>query len=95
MKFILFLFSALQFTAAFAPGTFGVRNQQVLFAGQRDNDSGGGAALAKPAVKIAQKTDVKAKEKVKQTSKAKTHDPISRRDEDVSLPTSSTSCGTK
>ena len=53
----------------------------MLFAGQRDGDSGGGAALAKPAVKIAQKTEVKNKEKVKSTNKARTHDPISRRDE--------------
>ena len=53
-----------------------------LSAGKGESDGGGGAALAKPAVKIAQKTEVKAKEKVKQTNKARTHDPISRRAED-------------
>jgi ATP-dependent Clp protease adapter protein ClpS len=54
----------------------------VLFAGQRDSDSGGGAAIAKPAVKIAQKVETKQREKVKQRQQAKTHDPISRREED-------------
>jgi ATP-dependent Clp protease adapter protein ClpS len=82
VKLTLLLLSILQLTAAFAPATFGVRNRHVLFAGQKDEDSGGGAALAKPAVKIAQKTEVKAKEKVKSTTKAFTHDPISRRDEE-------------
>jgi ATP-dependent Clp protease adapter protein ClpS len=57
-------------------------NPVVVFAGQRDSDSGGGAAIAKPAVKIAQKVETKQKEKVKQRQQAKTHDPISRREED-------------
>ena len=73
--------SILQLANGFAPVVTFPRHTS-LFAGQRDNDSGGGAALAKPAVKIAQKTETKAKEKVKSTSKAKTHDPISRRDEE-------------
>ena len=38
--------------------------------------------MAKPAIKTSQKVETKAKEKVKETSKAKTHDPISRRDEE-------------
>ena len=82
MKFVLLLLSILQLTVAFSPATFGIRKSHALFAGQRDSDGGGGAALAKPAVKIAQKTEVKAKEKVKSTNKARTYDPISRRDED-------------
>lgn len=53
-----------------------------LFAGQRDSDSGGGAAIAKPAVKTAQKVETKQREKVRQRQKAQTHDPISRRDEE-------------
>ncbi len=53
-----------------------------LHAGKGESDSGGGAALAKPAVKIAQKTETQVKEKVKQQSKARTYDPISRRDEE-------------
>jgi ATP-dependent Clp protease adapter protein ClpS len=57
-------------------------NPVALFAGQRDSDSGGGAAIAKPAVKIAQKVETKQKEKVKQRQQAKTQDPISRREED-------------
>jgi ATP-dependent Clp protease adapter protein ClpS len=82
MKLTLLLLSILQLTAAFAPATFGVHNHQALFAGQKDEDSGGGAALAKPAIKTVQKTEVIAKEKVKSTTKAFTHDPISRRDEE-------------
>jgi ATP-dependent Clp protease adapter protein ClpS len=53
-----------------------------LFAGERDSDSGGGAALAKPAVKTSLKTETKVREKVKQESKVHTFDPISRRDEE-------------
>lgn len=85
MKFILLLLSIFQLTSAFAPALFGVRHTNhhvILQAGKGESDSGGGAALAKPAVKIAQKTETKVKEKVKQQSKAKTHDPISRRDEE-------------
>jgi ATP-dependent Clp protease adapter protein ClpS len=57
-------------------------NTVVVYAGQRDSDSGGGAAIAKPAVKIAQKVETKQKEKVKQRQEAKTYDPISRREDD-------------
>ena len=73
-----------QVAIAFAPTTvYGVRSQNlVLFAGDREGDSGGGAAIAKPAIKTAQKVETKQKEKVKQRQKAKTHDPISRRDEE-------------
>lgn len=75
------LLSVLHLANGFAPAsTFGVRNNVVLF-GEREGDSGGGAALAKPAIKQAQKTETKAKEKVKSVNKEKTHDPISRRDE--------------
>ena len=81
MKFVLFLLSLFQLTSAFAPTLFGVRtNSDVLFAGKGESE--GGAAIAKPAVKTDQKTETKVKEKVQQRSKAKTHDPISRRDDD-------------
>mmetsp|Transcript_29902 Transcript_29902/g.56100 ORF Transcript_29902/g.56100 Transcript_29902/m.56100 type:complete len:178 (-) Transcript_29902:671-1204(-) len=84
--FAVLLLLAVHFTASFSPVcTFGVRrsnNIGVLFAGQRDSDSGGGAAIAKPAIKTAQKVETKQKEKVKQRQQAKTHDPISRRDEE-------------
>lgn len=68
-------------TSSFTPLTFAARQRSSLFAGDREGDSGGGAAIAKPAVKQAQKTETKSKEKSKSKSKAKTHDPISRRDE--------------
>ena len=73
-----------QVAVAFAPATFyGARPRNlVLFAGDREGDSGGGAAIAKPAIKTSQKVETKQKEKVKQRQKAKTHDPISRRDEE-------------
>ena len=58
------------------PGT------SFLHAGQRDSDSGGGAAIAKPAVKTEIVTKQASKQKQKQTQKARTHDPISRREED-------------
>ena len=85
MKFVLLLLSFFQIATAFSPAaTFGVHrpSSPALFAGQRDNDSGGGAALAKPAIKTAQKVETKKKEKVKSKNKARTHDPISRRDEE-------------
>ncbi|KAL3926011.1 MAG: hypothetical protein SGILL_000010 [Bacillariaceae sp.] len=80
-----------QVAIAFAPPSFyGVRSplqqqQQathklVLFAGDREGE--GGAAIAKPAIKTSQKVETVQKEKVKQRQKAKTHDPISRRDEE-------------
>eukprot|EP00980_Cylindrotheca_fusiformis_P003114 scaffold721_cov131-Cylindrotheca_fusiformis.AAC.4 len=67
---------------AFAPAAFSIRQKAALFAGEREGDSGGGAAIAKPAVKQAQKTETKSKTKSRTTKEAKTHDPISRRDED-------------
>jgi ATP-dependent Clp protease adapter protein ClpS len=78
------VFLVLNFANSFAPTpTFGVNRRHVtLFAGDREGDSGGGAAIAKPAVKIAQKVETKQKEKVKQQQKARTYDPISRRDEE-------------
>ena len=84
MKFVLLLLSLLQAIAAFSPAA-NLRTASscsALFAGQRDNDSGGGAALAKPAIKTAQKVETKKKEAVKSTNKARTFDPISRRDEE-------------
>lgn len=63
---------------------FGIRQHTTstsLFAGERDSDSGGGAAIAKPAVKVDQKVETKQKEKVKQRKEAKAHDPISRRED--------------
>jgi ATP-dependent Clp protease adapter protein ClpS len=80
-------------TTAFAPpqvqpsSMFGVSSWRQtptthLKAGQRDSDSGGGAALAKPAVKTEIVTKQASKQKQKQAQKAKTHDPISRREED-------------
>lgn len=81
LKVVSLLLSILHLANGFAPIST-IRQNTALFAGQRDDDSGGGAALAKPAVKIAQKTETKAKEKVKSVQKAKTHDPISRRDEE-------------
>jgi ATP-dependent Clp protease adapter protein ClpS len=85
-----------QLATSFAPVSFyGVRTVQhqqqqqqhqsvpsPLFAGQQDGDSSSGAAIAKPAIKTAQKVETKQKEKVKQRQQAKTHDPISRRDEE-------------
>jgi len=88
MKVLLFVLSFLHVTHSFTPSgpVFGIRPCQsgntILWAGKGESDSGGGAALAKPAIKVDQKTETKAKEKVKQQSKAKTHDPISRRDEE-------------
>jgi ATP-dependent Clp protease adapter protein ClpS len=47
-----------------------------------ESDSGGGAALAKPAIKTVQKTETQVREKVKQQSKVHTFDPISRREDE-------------
>lgn len=81
-RFVFLLLAFLQLTAAFAPvSNFGVR-PTGLFASERDADSGGGAAIAKPEVKTSQKVETVQKEKVKQRQQANTHDPISRRDED-------------
>jgi len=81
---VILLLSIFQFTTAFvvAPGVFGVSRPTLLHAGKGEGEGSGGAAIAKPAVKIAQKTETKVKEKVKQQQKARTYDPISRRDEE-------------
>ncbi len=57
---------------------------KALWATGKDKDSGGGAALAKPAVKIGQKTALvtETKQKVETKRKNKTSDPISRREEE-------------
>jgi ATP-dependent Clp protease adapter protein ClpS len=70
--------------SAFAtgPAVFGYRCSSALFAGQNDKDSSGGAAIAKPDVKIAQKTETITKDKVQIKQEAKVHDPISRRKEE-------------
>eukprot|EP00531_Pseudo-nitzschia_arenysensis_P016111 CAMPEP_0116127996 /NCGR_PEP_ID=MMETSP0329-20121206/7128_1 /TAXON_ID=697910 /ORGANISM="Pseudo-nitzschia arenysensis, Strain B593" /LENGTH=168 /DNA_ID=CAMNT_0003622113 /DNA_START=140 /DNA_END=646 /DNA_ORIENTATION=- len=81
-RFVLLLLAFFQLTAAFAPvSNFGAR-PTALFAGEREGDSGGGAAIAKPQIKTSQKVETVQKEKVKQRQDAKTHDPISRRDEE-------------
>jgi ATP-dependent Clp protease adapter protein ClpS len=81
LKFTFLLLSLLQVTAAFSPAaTFGVQPSSVLFAGQRDSE--GGAALAKPKIKTSQKVETVIKQAVKSTNKARTYDPISRRDEE-------------
>ena len=54
----------------------------VVGAGKGESDSGGGAALAKPAIKVDQKTETKVREAVQQKNKARTYDPISRRDDE-------------
>ena len=91
MKLLLLLLSVfVPLTVAFAPPAFvrgGVRKTSsysvvVLGAGKGESDSGGGAALAKPAIKVDQKTETKVREKVQQQSKARTYDPISRRDDE-------------
>ena len=61
--------------------SFGSRSSPLM-AGQGEGDSGGGAAIAKPAIKTSQKVETVQKQKVKSTQKARTHDPISRRDEE-------------
>ena len=72
----------LQLSGAFLPSSFGVhRPHRALYAGE-DKDGGGGAAIAKPAIKTDQKTKTTNKQGVKSTNKARTHDPISRRDDD-------------
>ena len=81
-RFVLFLLAVVQCTTAFAPVSNYAPSQITLFAGQRDEDSGGGAAIAKPQIKTSQKVETVQKEKVKQRQQAKTHDPISRREED-------------
>jgi ATP-dependent Clp protease adapter protein ClpS len=50
----------------------------------KDKDSGGGAALAKPAVKIGQKTALvtETKQKVQTKRKVRTSDPVTRREEE-------------
>jgi ATP-dependent Clp protease adapter protein ClpS len=83
MKRVIFLLlSIVQLTVAFAPiinPNFGVRSS-CLFAGE--NESEGGAAIAKPQVKTNQKVETVQKSKQEQKQKAEIHDPISRRDEE-------------
>jgi len=81
-RFVLLLLAFLQLTTAFAPVSNRWARPVALFAGQRDEDSGGGAAIAKPQIKTNQKVETVQKEKIKQKQEAKTYDPISRRDED-------------
>jgi len=81
-RFVLFLLAFVQYTTAFAPVSNYAPFAVSLFAGQRDEDSGGGAAIAKPKIKTSQKVETVQKEKVKQRQQAKTYDPISRREED-------------
>lgn len=92
-KLTILVLSVLQLTAAFAPAPFRHHTKAssqntarhpafILHAGEREGDSGGGAAIAKPAVKTDQKTKTVQKEKVKQRQKAEVGDPISRRDEE-------------
>ena len=79
-RFILLIFAFFQLTAAFAPvSTFGAR-PTALFAGEGESE--GGAAIAKPQIKTSQKVETVQKEKIKQKQQAKTHDPISRRDDE-------------
>ena len=66
-------------TTAFAPIHHYNTKSVVLFA---EGDREGGAAIAKPAIKTAQKVETIQKQTVKQRQKAKTHDPISRRDDE-------------
>ena len=85
---VFFVLSILPLTIAFAPtsvvnANFGFRYTGTLFAGQRDEDSGGGAAIASPKTKTRQKVVQKQKQKSKQ--KAKVHDPISRKQEEEEL----------
>jgi len=79
-RFVVLLLLFFQSTSAFAPvHNFGIRPSS-LFAGQGESE--GGAAIAKPQIKTSQKVETVQKEKVKQRQEAKTHDPISRREED-------------
>ena len=83
MKRVIFLLlSIVQLTVAFAPiinSNFAVRSS-CLFAGE--NESEGGAAIAKPQVKTNQKVETVQKSKQEQKKKERVYDPISRRDEE-------------
>jgi ATP-dependent Clp protease adapter protein ClpS len=95
-KLCFLVLSVAQLTAAFSPMIFPIGHQAsrapystshpqpgfMLYAGQRDSDSGGGAAIAKPAIKTEQKTKTVQKQKIQQRQKAETDDPITRRDEE-------------
>jgi ATP-dependent Clp protease adapter protein ClpS len=82
LTLIATLLSIMHMANAFAPVNWGIRHKAVLFSGEKEGDSGGGAALAKPKIKQDTKTVSKSKQKYKTTNEAKTHDPISRRDEE-------------
>jgi ATP-dependent Clp protease adapter protein ClpS len=78
---LLAIFSQVSSAFVVAPGVGVARPSVHLFA-SGDPDSGGGAAIAKPKIKLDQKTETKQKSKTKQASKVRTFDPISRREEE-------------
>lgn len=87
LQLLLVAIHTIGYTASFSiQGTCfvtrGVSPAFVLFA--KGDGETGGAALAKPAVKIGQKTAMVTEQKsvVVQKKKAKTSEPISRRDEE-------------
>ncbi|CAJ1930386.1 unnamed protein product [Cylindrotheca closterium] len=82
LTLIAVLLAVMHMASSFTPLTFSSRQRSILFAGEREGDSGGGAAIAKPAIKQAQKTETRSKQKSKAQQTSKTHDPISRRDEE-------------
>jgi ATP-dependent Clp protease adapter protein ClpS len=77
---VLFLFSFVRLSVGFAPITGPSWRVTKLLASE--GDSSGGAAIAKPQIKTSQKVETVQKEKIKQRQEAKTHDPISRREEE-------------
>ncbi|KAL3944687.1 MAG: hypothetical protein SGBAC_001245 [Bacillariaceae sp.] len=81
LTLIAVLLAVMHMASSFTPLTFSTRQRSILFAGEGEGDSSGGAAIAKPAIKQAQKTETKSKQKQQAVNKEKTHDPISRRDE--------------
>lgn len=81
-RLVLILLALFQFTTGFVPVSNLRARSVTAFAGQRDEDTGSGAAIAKPQIKTSQKVETVQKEKVKQRQEARTYDPISRRDED-------------
>jgi ATP-dependent Clp protease adapter protein ClpS len=76
------LLSALHLGNAFvvAPTFFGQRSLVTPLFAQGENE--GGAAIAKPAIKLDQKTETVTKGKSKIKQEAKVFDPISRRQEE-------------
>jgi len=80
-RLVFLLLAFTQLCGAFTPINNFVPRPVTLFAGEGDADKAGGAAIAKPKIKTSQKVETKQKQKSKQTQQAKTHDPISRREE--------------